>query len=333
MDNLLLKESVTPDLGIKSGMFIDQRFHVIRYLDDSRVFLVSDREVPDKLFALKLSDREEIFSNKFNLRREFIIHSCFDHPNITSVTEAFETKNYFGYLMEYVGGGDLHAHILRKKTDNLFYGFHIIKGILTGLAEIHNRNVIHADIKPENILLTSSFKPKITDFGVAREFSTLPVSELDIKGTLKYLCPEYARSGLLHTSVDVYAAGLLAFQILTNQVPLCFNDPVLMFKTRLSKDMPSLGNFIDPETNYELIKAVDKAIDKDPSKRFQDAGEFLAALPDSYPLDIELPESAPLVVKQSQDTKDDDAKVVRRKPVASPSKSSRNKTRYVIEFA
>jgi serine/threonine protein kinase len=322
MNNTLLKCSTSLDSRLEPGQLVDQRFQIIRLLDNVRVYLVSDNKVPDKLFAMKISKRDEIFSNSYNLRREFIIHSCFDHPNISSVSEAFETEEYFGYVMEFIGGGDLYDFISNKKLKSIQEGFYLLRGILKGLAAIHERNIIHADIKPENILVTSSLIPKITDFGVAREFSRLPVTELDIKGTLKYLCPEYARSGYLHTTVDVYAAGLLAFEIITSQIPLCYDDPVIMFKTRLCKNMPSLGTFINPDQYRNLVYAIDKAVDKDPSRRYQNAIQFLEALPEVCP-DENLEVSS-----GSDEVKDSNCKLF-----ISLSRTNRDKTKYSIEFA
>jgi eukaryotic-like serine/threonine-protein kinase len=321
MKNTLKNEASSTDSGVSAGMKIDDRFHVIKSLDRARVFLVSDQKIPEKLFAMKISPRDEIYNTRFNLRREFIIHTFFDHENISSVTEAFETAEYFGFLMEYVGGGDLHSYLVNRTSVNLLESFFILKGVLRGLAIIHERGVIHADIKPENILITSSAMPKITDFGVAREFAALPLMELNIKGTLKYLCPEYARSGMLHTTVDVYAAGLLAYEMLTNQIPLFYEDPVQMFKTRLCKSMPSLGNFINPDTYKELVHAVDTAIDKDPSKRFPDARAFLQALPDSIP--SEMPDEP---TKKPESISNDLVSKI-------SAGTSRIKTKKIIEFA
>jgi serine/threonine protein kinase len=280
MSNVVLKEVSRPELGIKPGDVIDKRFQVIRALDSDRVFLVCDPESPNRLFAMKISFREDIFDSEFNLRREFILHSYFEHPNIVNLVDAFETELYFGYLMEFIGGGDLHTRISQRKNLSVHEALELVRGILKGLAHVHSKGIIHGDVKPENILITSSSIPKITDFGVAREFSSLPLRDADIKGTPRYLCPEYAKSGELHTSVDVYAAGLLAFEILSGKVPLYDRDPIQMLTLRLQSSMPSLGEYIDSKAFSRIISAVDTAIDRNPLKRFQNAEEFLNALPE-----------------------------------------------------
>lgn len=278
MNSALRKEIGAPDLGIKSGMLIDGRFQLIRSLDNLRVFLVTDSLAPNKLFAMKIAPKEDIFNSKYNLRREYILHSFFDDPHIVSIKEAIETDEYFGFTMEYVGGGDLHGLLSSKKILNMHEGIYILKGILKGLSVIHEKHIVHADIKPENILITSSIEPKITDFGVAKELQGTQIKDQEIKGTLKYLCPQYARSGMRDTTVDVYAVGLLAYEIFTSKVPLFSEDPVKMFQERLAMNMPSLASFIDQGQYGELIRVIDRSVDRDPKKRFQNAQEFLDAL-------------------------------------------------------
>jgi serine/threonine protein kinase len=282
MNNAVKKQQVVENLNIRVGSCIDGRFEILDKLDDTRVFLVRDIQVPDRLFALKLCSRDDIFTQEFNLRREYIIHSHIDHSSVVKVYEPFETDVLFGFLMDYMGGGDLHDFITKKGPACVYEGLSILRSILEGLSEIHSKNIVHADIKPENILLTSSEKPKITDFGVAREILNRFSFDSSVKGTIKYLCPQYIKTGKIDPTIDVFAAGLIAFELFSGTVPFEFNSTIEMVRMRLSSDMPSLGEYLPKDKYSQLIDAVDKAIRRNPEDRFRNAGDFLNALPERY---------------------------------------------------
>jgi serine/threonine protein kinase len=316
MDNVVKKEVPGDTLNIEVGSCIDGRFEVLASLDGARVFLVRDVRIPDRLFALKLCPREYIFTHEFNLRREYILHSHFDHPSIVKVHEPFETELHFGFLMEYMGGGDLHDYITRKGVVCVDEGLIFLRLILQGLSEIHSKNVVHADLKPENILLTSSEKPKITDFGVAREINNLSAFDSSVKGTIKYLCPEYVKTGKIEPTIDVYAVGLIAYELFTGTVPLEFDTTIEMVRMRLGCDMPSLGVYLSKGKYMKLIKAIDKAVKRKPVERYKNASEFLNALPEKYEV---AEERSPLSMTHGiQDTRKN---------------SLKNKTKQLIEFA
>lgn len=277
MDNLINTLNLSEDAQFTAGQCIDGRFEIIRCLDGHRVYLVRDIKIPNCLFALKISSREAIFSEEFNLRREYITHSHFEHPSIVKLLEPFETDQCFGFLMEYVGGGDLSSFLERKGKLGIEQGIPILHSVLKALSEIHSKGFVHADIKPENILISTQGVPKITDFGVSRELGRKLISDASIQGTVKYLCPHYVSTGQLQQSMDVYALGLIAYEMFSGVAPLYSDDSIRMLQLRLREEIPSLSAWL-PSANKEVVESIDKALKINPAERFQSANEFLTAL-------------------------------------------------------
>lgn len=268
---------------LSSGSVIDNRYQVLTCLDGRRVYLVRDVEVQDKLFAAKISSRDEIFSRTFNLRREYITHSCFDHPNIVKILSPFETNDYFGFLMEYLGGGNLANYIRHMGRFDYEQALGLLRSILSGLTEIHQKNFIHSDLKPENILLTTDGKPKIADFGVSCMMNSVSEVSNEVRGTFQYLCPHYVRTGELTTECDIYAVGLIGYELFSGICPFYNEDPIKMMRMRLESEIPGVDSVVNIN-NARISEALSRALKCSPSERFSSAKEFLNALPESYNL-------------------------------------------------
>jgi serine/threonine protein kinase len=281
MKGQVLKRS--SETAFCAGDMIDDRYQVLTCLDGYRVYLVRDMDVENQLFAAKVSLREDIFTETYNLRREYITHSYFDNQNIVKVLSPFETESHFGFLMEYLGGGDLANYMQMMGAFQEQTALSIIRSVLAGLSEIHQKKFIHADIKPENILLTTDGIPKLSDFGVTRMLNEGKDETDVVRGTFQYLCPVYVQSGRIAQDVDTYAVGLIAYELFSgqhrNKMPLYDNDPVKMIKLRLSNDFPELSG-LENDKSGSISRAISRALSRNPEERFKNADEFLLSLPE-----------------------------------------------------
>ena len=190
------------------------------------------------------------------------------HPNIVQVLSVFEENNTAYFVMPFIKGCSLHERYLPPATMPEHELRPFLKDMLEALAHLHAHNVIHRDIKPQNILITPEGKPVLIDFGAARPDNTRK-SATQI-GTAGYAPPEqmskkeYDKHPKPHT--DLYALGATCYRLITSY------EPDYMFD-RLAKDPTIKGKY-----SSELLQSIDKAREKNPEDRWQSAQEWLAAL-------------------------------------------------------
>jgi serine/threonine protein kinase len=243
-------------------------FKILRCLEDNRIYLATSMG-SGSVCTIKVSSRDQLHKSLFNLRREYVIHASLNHPNIVEVGEAFEDHDRFGFSMEYLGGGDLRSligRISRSQIPILFYH------IASGLAHVHSKGFVHADIKPENILLSSAGIPKICDFGVARDLKTKRVDSIkSIVGTTTYLSPEYILWGDIGTYSDIYSLGIMMLELYLGEIPGNFLSLLEMMKAR--DDFYKHPNF--DRIPVEIRDLIIKCLAKDPKSRIQDGSQFL----------------------------------------------------------
>lgn len=246
-------------------------YRILRSLEEDRVFLATSLD-DGHICALKLSSRESLEDSVFNLKREYVIHANFFHPNIVELGEAFEEKEIFGFILSYVGGGDLRKAMPELSRASIPL---LLRDIALGLAHIHEKGFVHADIKPENILMSTAGVPKICDFGVARDLKTSRVdSERTIVGTTTYLSPEYIMWGQMGASMDIYALGMMMIELYIGHVP---GEGLALMEMLKARDDIFSSSEMDliPKGLKDLAL---KCVVKDPEKRIRDASQFLEGI-------------------------------------------------------
>ena len=212
------------------------------------------------------------------------------HPNIIPIYEVGETGDFLFIAMQLIQGQSLSHHIKAAKKNVLPSRRYIpvettvtiMAQVLDGLEYAHHQDIIHRDIKPGNILMESrSKRPIILDFGIARVSRGLEHEFSAIQGTPTYMPPEQIRNETADRRADIYASGMMLFEILVSDLPLPRIDPVdLLFlkleqKDRLFKTKPSEMN---PTVYPDMDRIVFKAISFDPGDRFASCAEFRQAL-------------------------------------------------------
>jgi len=236
-------------------------------------------------------------------------------------------------VIEYLAGKTLTA-LIRRQGLRLKDSLKIAVQVAEGLAKAHAAGIVHRDVKPENVLISDEGDVKIVDFGLVRAVAAAGITSTSvILGTAAYLSPEQVRDGNASPRSDVYAAGIVAYELLTGQTPFSGDSPLSVAYQRLDTDVPAPGTVIDgvPEQFDELVR---RATARDPADRYADAQEMGAEL-DAIVDELALPEfrvpaprnsaqhrSAVLhrsQIDQSQTT-DQDRPVAQRPPVHHPTR-------------
>ena len=182
-------------------------------------------------------------------------------------------------VMEHVAGRTLRDVVVEHGALPPARALDLLEPVLRALAAAHSAGLVHRDVKPENVLLGDDGRVKVADFGLARaiESSTLTATTGLLIGTVAYLAPEQIEHGRADTRTDVYAAGILLFELLTGAPPFVSDSPLSVVFRHVHEDVPAPGSLVEglPAALDELVV---RATRRDPSARPVDAGAFLAEL-------------------------------------------------------
>jgi len=200
------------------------------------------------------------------------------HPNIVTIFEIGKTRNERFIVMEYVEGTPLD-HVLQSK--GMFRPQHAVnlcKQILSGLQHAHKLEILHRDIKAENILVTANDRVKILDFGIAKMASSKGLTVAgDLLGTIEYMPPEQLMGEPIDQRSDLYAAGVVLYQMLTGSVPFVSDSPAAVLYKQLNED-PIPPSYYNKDVDKLLDRVVLKALSKAREDRWESAEAFAAAL-------------------------------------------------------
>lgn len=192
-----------------------------------------------------------------------------NHPNVMSVLDDFVHKGHIVIVSEYAEGGSLRdwLHKYGGKAPSEKKALEMMSGILRGIGHLHSRRIVHRDLKPDNILLQGEF-PRISDFGISRIISTSTQLTKPI-GSPAYMSPEAFR-GSKSTKTDIWSAGVILYEMLTGHFPY-EADSLYALSVAIQQNEPDpIPDYISPEVR----KIVEKALQRDPMKRYQSANEM-----------------------------------------------------------
>lgn len=207
-------------------------------------------------------------------QREANSASALNHPNIVEIYDVGEDNGQHYIVMEYIRGKTLKQLISQRGAMEKQEAISIMDQLISAIIEAHDKNIIHRDIKPQNILVKDDGTVKITDFGIATVADSLQLTQADtVLGSVHYLAPELARGEGASFQSDIYALGITFYELLTGQVPHRGDAPVQIAMKHMKEEIPSVRDF-----NPTLPQAVENIIIKSTAKnrnlRFKSAQEM-----------------------------------------------------------
>ena len=264
------------------GELIGGRYELGRQLGAggmARVYLGHDRLL-DRQVAVKVLAEPYASDPQFveRFRREASAAAGLNHPNIVAVYDRGEADGSYYIVMEYLSGPDLKQVIRRRAPLPPLQAIDFAQQILAALGAAHRRDVVHRDVKPQNVLVAEDGHLKVTDFGIARAGAQADMTEAgSVIGTAQYLSPEQARGDEVTAASDCYAVGIVLYEMLTGRVPFDGDRAVAVAMKQIS-DEPAPPRMVEPSVPPELESVVMRALAKRPSERYRTAGEFSRAL-------------------------------------------------------
>ncbi len=237
-----------------------------------------DRQVAIKTIHRHLLDDEGGQEWLERFRREVRAAGRCLHPNIVTVFEYGEVDRAPYIVMEYVQGRELRDYLKERQPLPLANAVAIIVQVLNALGHAHAQGVVHRDIKPANIIVLADGQVKVTDFGIARLDTGSDLTQVGMMvGSPSYMAPEQFSDQHADRRADLYATGVVLFELLTGTRPFSGRNASELMYQVLHEPHRRLTQ-LNPALPVELDPVLDRALAKAPNQRFQEAGEFIAAL-------------------------------------------------------
>lgn len=259
------------------------------------------RQVAVKVLASHLSD-DQNFKEKF--LTEARVAAALNHPNLVNIFDQGQDGGYTYLVLELVNGTTLRHVLDDFKTIDPPRAIELMEAVLEGLDAAHRAGIIHRDIKPENILLSNEGRIKLSDFGLARTVENRTEAK-DVLGTVGYMAPELVTGQVATKATDVYACGIMLFEMLTGQRPFLGEQSMQVAYQHANSRVPAPSG-LNPELSATLDRIVLAATEPNPADRPEDARAFLAILKNSDDFDnrtrkIDPIESAPQLTEVLSD--------------------------------
>ncbi len=230
--------------------------------------------------AVKILKDEFVNDEEFleRFEREAYAAGSLNHPNIVSIYDVGREGNIQYIVMEYIDGITLKDYILQNGALPWDEAADIAMAILSALHKAHRHNIIHRDIKPQNIIMTSDNVPKVADFGIARAATTATATrKIDTVGSVHYASPEQARGGYTDEKSDLYSVGVTLFEMVTGRVPFNADNPVTVALKHIEEEPPKPSDFV-PDIPAAMDDIILRALKKSKTERYDSALQMIAEL-------------------------------------------------------
>ncbi len=199
-----------------------------------------------------------------------------NHQNIITIYDYGEDLLPF-VVMEYVEGESLESLRKKKGRFSLNEIYPIISGVAGGIDYAHAMGIVHRDIKPDNILITKDYVPKITDFGIARILDTSSTQDSGIIGSPSYMSPEQILGGPIGASTDIFSFGVVIYYLIAGEKPFSANTPHAVTYKILNED-PKYPSFYNPALTLHVDGVLFKTLSKNPKERYKTASDVVESL-------------------------------------------------------
>ena len=259
------------------GMYLADRYEIVGKIGTggmSDVYKAKDhvlsRFVAIKVLKQEFSD-DRNFVTKF--RTEAQSAAGLEHPNIVNIYDVGSEEGLHYIVMEHVEGITLKTYIEKKGQLTFKEAISIAIQVARGIEAAHNKHLIHRDIKPQNIIISTEGKVKVTDFGIARAASANTISS-DVMGSVHYASPEQARNGFVDGRSDIYSLGIVMYEMVTGRVPFDGDTTVAVAIQHLQEEMENPTAYAQ-DLPVSMEKIILKCTQKNPDRRYQTIVELL----------------------------------------------------------
>ena len=265
---------------LEIGMFLVDRYEILAKIGAggmADVYKVKDH-ILDRVVAIKVLKTE--FSEDVNFvtkfRTEAQSAAGLEHPNIVNIYDVGSENGLHFIVMEHIEGITLKTYIEKKGQLSFKEATSIAIQVARGIEAAHKKNLIHRDIKPQNIIISTEGKVKVTDFGIAKASSSNTISA-DVMGSVHYASPEQTRNIAVDGRSDIYSLGIVMYEMVTGRVPFDGDTTVAVALQHLQEEMVGPSVYA-PELPISYEKMVLKCTQKNPDRRYQTIEELLADL-------------------------------------------------------
>ena len=288
------------------GALLDGRYRVEARIASggmSTVYRGLDQRL-DRPVALKVMDSRYAGDRQFLTRfqREARAIARLKDPGLVAIYDQGEDPARPYLVMEFVDGGTLREQLAERGPMPPHAMVAVLRPVLSGLGVAHHAGLVHRDIKPENVLIAEDGEVKLVDFGLVRAIAEAGITSTSvILGTAAYLSPEQVEGSATGARSDVYAAGIMSFELLTGTTPFTGDNALSVAHQRLDNDVPAPSSVIEG-VPPELDAFIGRATARRPEDRYADASEMGAAL-EQIAEDLALPHfRVPAPRKNAADT-------------------------------
>ena len=265
---------------LKEGIYIADRYEIVWKVGTggmADVYKAKDHTL-GRFVGIKVLKQE--FSEDVNFvtkfRTEAQSAAGLEHPNIVNIYDVGSENSIHYIVMEYVEGITLKTYIEKKGQLSFKEAVSIAIQVGRGIEAAHNKHIIHRDIKPQNIIISTEGKVKVTDFGIARAASSNTINS-DVMGSVHYASPEQARNGFVDGKSDIYSLGIVMYEMVTGRVPFDGESTVAIAIQHLQEEMIRPSAYA-PELPISLEKIILKCTQKSPDRRYDTIGDLLIDL-------------------------------------------------------
>lgn len=227
----------------------------------------------------------EVYSSdpKFVTRfqREARAASALQHPNIVQVFDYGQSGESYYIVMEFVDGADLRRYLKKQGVLSNERAIEIAHDVALGLGAAHKRGIVHRDVKPQNVMLNDNGLVKLTDFGIASMYKDAEAERLTTTGmtlgTVQYYAPEQAQGEIVSPAADIYALGIVMYEMMTGRTPFDGDTPVAVAMRHI-QDIPAPPSTHNPRVSPGLERIILRCLEKDPRDRYRDGDALAYAL-------------------------------------------------------
>ena len=265
---------------LKTGMIIGERYEIVGKIGTggmADVYKGKDHKL-NRYVAVKVLKPEFREDTKFIKKFQTEAQSAagLTHPNIVNVFDVGNDEGVYYIVMELIEGITLKEYISKKGKLSIKEATSIAIQVSMGLEAAHSHGIVHRDVKPQNIIISTDGKVKVTDFGIARAASSNTISS-NVMGSVHYSSPEQVRGGYSDEKSDIYSLGITLYEMVTGVVPFDGDTTVAIAIKHLQEEMIPPSTYT-PELPFSLERIIEKCTQKSVDRRYRNMSEVIADL-------------------------------------------------------